>query len=788
MKRSPLIAFFALIALLTFAVPAGPREFHPLVPGALDGGMQLEITRMNPDGLHLAIRLDGFHWALAETPEGAFSEIAVEGAGLGGLVGQAALPVVRQTIQIPIGAVVLLEVQVQETTALDLEADLGLAPRILPVQEPRPKCPDSSASVAFRYDPEYFLRETPDPATSAQVVETGMIRGARFATIELHPVRYLPAAGRIEIATRTEVEIVFEDGDMPATRRESARFADARFETYLSRLLPNHGVFQSTAVPQEPGGYLIVAADQFADDPSLAAFADWKRRMGYHVTVLSTADTGRDAWAIGAWIQNAYDAWEIPPAYVLLVGDTNAIGYFPGRSRDRPATDLYYATTAGSDYLPDLWIGRLPVASETQLANALNKITAFEQALWPANPGWEQSAVFISSEDRFFITETTHNHVINTFLDGAGYASDRLYSHTYNASAAQIENAVNAGRSLVVYSGHGDVTFWVDPFFDKSHISGLHNVVHPLVQSYACLTGQFEANESFGEAWIRSAGGAAAFWGASVSSYWDEDDVMERAVFHAFFANPDDAVNLTWIGAMLDYGKMAVRTRWGNTDDVLLYFEMYNTLGDPSLDVWTAPPAQVFPTHDTEIAAETQAINVNVPGQVHALVGLSMNGVRYGGAFTDGAGNALVPIMGALTQNGQMDLTVTGHNLAPYFGTVDVRVNSFSLDSFTATGGAQQVEVEWSASGEEDARGYHLEQAISTDGAFERITPGEIPASSGSYTFTDEDLEPSTTYWYRLEVIDHGGASAFYGPIDATTSEDEPVEDDEDGGGNGCGR
>jgi hypothetical protein len=34
----------------------------------------------------------------------------------------------------------------------------------------------------------------------------------------------------------------------------------------------------------------------------------------------------------------------------------------------------------------------------------------------------------------------------------------------------------------------------------------------------------------------------------------------------------------------------------------------------------------------------------------------------------------------------------------------------------------------------------------------------------GSYAFTDSDVTPGTTYYYKLEEIEIGGASNWYGP------------------------
>ncbi len=63
----------------------------------------------------------------------------------------------------------------------------------------------------------------------------------------------------------------------------------------------------------------------------------------------------------------------------------------------------------------------------------------------------------------------------------------------------------------------------------------------PLVMSFACDAGAYGAyDECFAEAWFGrdNQGGAIGVLAASEDSYWEEDDVLERAVFDALFESP----------------------------------------------------------------------------------------------------------------------------------------------------------------------------------------------------------------------------------------------------------
>ena len=105
----------------------------------------------------------------------------------------------------------------------------------------------------------------------------------------------------------------------------------------------------------------------------LADYIDWKEKKGYHVTLATTTETGTQRIEIESYIQSAYDNWDIPPAYVLLIGDTGDIPHYIGSGPGNPASDLYYACVDGGDYFPDIGLGRLSVFTPNQLGNIIDK-------------------------------------------------------------------------------------------------------------------------------------------------------------------------------------------------------------------------------------------------------------------------------------------------------------------------------------------------------------------------------------------------------------------------------
>jgi hypothetical protein len=212
----------------------------------------------------------------------------------------------------------------------------------------------------------------------------------------------------------------------------------------------------------------------------------------------------------------------------------------------------------------------------------VDKTLFYEVGVFP-DEAWIKKAAFMASTDNHDVSEGTHNYVIDTYLTPNNYTCDKLYSY-YGATTQQVKDALNNGRSLAIYSGHGGTDYWADgPVFYQSDVNGLTNDgMYPFVASHACLTNQFTESECFGETWLRAPNkGGLAFWGATTYSYWDEDDILERSMFKAWW---DDSIET--IGGMTNMGLYYLYQYYSGGGMSQYYFEEYNVLGDSSVKIW----------------------------------------------------------------------------------------------------------------------------------------------------------------------------------------------------------
>ena len=497
-------------------------------------------------------------------------------------LGNACLPVINKMIEIPQGGQPTIVIRNDQWNEYSLD-ELGLTDRIEPVQPSVIKNCERD-DFEFVINNSYYSTDSFLNIDKARILETGMIRGHRYALIQILPVQYNPVRGQLRLLEDIDIEIVTHNANIDETANMISRYKMDEYDSILERNVVNFGEFENLdqTETRATNSYLIICEDAFTG--ALDALVTWKTQIGFDVTVttLSQIPGGPTRDNIQDYIQDAYDDWSSPPGYVLLAGDTSQIPAFDGQSSNT-ATDLYYVTTAGSDYMPDILIGRFPGSQVSHITAMVDKTVGYEQGYW-SDDSFLNKGSFMAGSDNYHITEGTHNFVISNYFDPKGWECDKLYQVTYGASTQDVQDALSDGRVAAIYSGHGSTYSWADgPPFTQSDVSGLANFKElSFVCSHACVTGNYEAGECFGETWVREPNKAAIiFWGSSANTLWDEDDVLEKLTLSYYFAYGP-------VAQMTDNGKIGLYGHYGGSGYSRYYMECYNIFGDPSVAIGTS--------------------------------------------------------------------------------------------------------------------------------------------------------------------------------------------------------
>jgi len=525
------------------------------------------VLGFDQNGLQVSIETPGFALVPYKNDHGEFAVVTWPDAAPYGEIGAPLLPVVRKLFLAPPGTEVKLVASVGEQITID-ETAAGMSLLVQPRQTPVEKLPGALENASFDFDAAAYDIKADYLVEAATVRELGVARGQHLWMLEVYPIGYNPASRTLTYRPNINIDLAFTNGGEP------------------SELNPLPAV-QNNVLNPDPdammtrgaGNYLIVVADDF--EAQIAPFAAHKEAKGFDVSTYVASSSSSSA--IKSYIQSLWGGPNAPD-YILLVGDTQHIGYFVGGGVGSPDTDLPFTCMDGaSDWYPDICIGRFPADSSSELAAILDKVMSYDNAQF-ADSDYLKRAVFMASQDNYTVSEGTHNWVINNYMIPNEIDCLKLYCHTYNATTQQVRDAFNEGRFWGVYSGHGGTTSWADgPAFSQSDVNNLTNEdMYSMVMSFACVTGSFTLDECFTETWILAPNkGAVGIWGSSVNSYWTEDDVLEKRWFDSIFDEDDDVP--------MEFGPTFVDTLYrylaemGSGSTTRRYFEMYNLMGDPSL-------------------------------------------------------------------------------------------------------------------------------------------------------------------------------------------------------------
>jgi hypothetical protein len=159
---------------------------------------------------------------------------------------------------------------------------------------------------------------------------------------------------------------------------------------------------------------------------------------------------------------------------------------------------------------------------------------------------------------------------------------DRLYAITHKAGNQEVMSSIIKGRSIINYSGHGATTYWDAPRVSQSDVGALNRASSslPFVISNACITGNYRVAESFAETWQRQEWGAVMFWGSMDSTYWDEDDILEKRMYDGIYTDRKSTFGEITYHALAELWKA-----YGGANRSAYYWETYIMFGDPSIDL-----------------------------------------------------------------------------------------------------------------------------------------------------------------------------------------------------------
>jgi hypothetical protein len=656
---------------------------------------------------------------------GIFTLLNIPDSGLTGEPGKPQLPYINLMYAVPTTPVSLeiLEAHTAKSHPIG---------RLYPAQQPNIDG-YTGEDAQFIIDENFYELDITYPTNIVEINQEGKIRDIPFIKIRFNPVQYNPKKEIATLYDEITIKISWTECEPLIVEHN---FKQTPFYTFYENVFINwHDFSENTIVVEsEPDlgwgakagcEYLIITHPTFAT--AAQELADWKYNKGILTRVKSTAKTGDTAKDIRQYIQAAYDTWDSKPSYILLVGDaehvpTNYLYEHPNDGSNT-ASDLWYATVDGSDYYPDIFIGRISVDTIDQADTIVQKILTYEKTPPTLSDFYENFAVaayFQDDEPNGYETRrfVRTSEEIRDYLLSEGYNGERIYytepyinpthynngiygngeplppellrpTFAWDGDHVDISNAINQGLLILNHRDHGFTHGWGDPYYDIDHIANLVNgELLPIVFSINCGTGRFdtEDGESFCEEFTRkNNGGSIGAFGATRVSYSGYNDFLCRGFYDAIWPDFDTAIGgntpLYTMGQVLNYGKSYMADTWSDPGDYeRVTFEMFHWFGDPTMEIWTDVPQTMVVDHPSEIN-DSDAVTVTVHDSFENPIGGALVCIshdrRYGTGLTDSNGVANFELTSPISMptsiiEEEASLVVTAHDYLPYETTISI--------------------------------------------------------------------------------------------------------------------
>ncbi|GAH52329.1 unnamed protein product, partial [marine sediment metagenome] len=260
-------------------------------------------------------------------------------------------------------------------------------------------------------NPLIYSSKKPFPTKCIEVGTFGNLSGYRIVSINFYPYQYIPKEGRINRIKELTFRINYKSGAKRVRIKRISKTASHTLEKLIHSICENSETMYDPFYGLESDStidYVIITSSTFSS--YFQQLCDWKTQKGINARIVTTDSIytycpGVDNQErIRNFIKDAHTNWGT--MWVLLGGDTDIIpsrvayamtaeSGLPYYDEDSLHADLYYSDLDGDwnyngtgpygeiadsvDLYPDVFVGRAPVSSTTQVSTFVNKILTYEK-------------------------------------------------------------------------------------------------------------------------------------------------------------------------------------------------------------------------------------------------------------------------------------------------------------------------------------------------------------------------------------------------------------------------
>ncbi len=577
------------------------------------------------------------------------------------------------------------------------------------------------------------------PETIAESTNPGYLAGHCIYGIKVFPISYTPSTGKVIFNHSIQIQITYTlNGKRPIQFNRRNFKSERQFQSMIKALVinPEEVEFNSKGlikdfsnsksdVPENitpslsPGDvdYVIITDPTYETD--FQPLADWKTKKGVPTQIITTDwlyanYTGVDnPEKIRNFIIDAYSNWGTQ--WILLGGDTDIIPERPAYAmtsgagyyidEDDIPCDLYFSDLDGDwnadgdsiygelddniDLYPDVYVGRAPVDSVSEVQAFVNKVLNYEKG---PELDYQLRTSFVGA---YLDAIPTDGGIAKDTIDTESFPArfdpiNKFYENNSTLTYSNVMNALNEGQNLFNHNDHcNEYIIGLGPDdLTRADMDSLTNTNrYTVFYSIGCWPAALD-RDAIAEHFVVNPDGGGFFVGNSRYGWYSPgspgngpsdlyDNEFWKSVFHK---------DIYHIGATLADSKITYipDAQWENTERWIQY--CLNLLGDPEMPIHTDTIETLVVTHPSQVTIGSVPVNVHVERNGTALENALVciqgdNTYHYG--YTDASGN--ITLTSTEIGPGTLNITVTGYNSLPYESTITVIATGPFVNVFNST-------------------------------------------------------------------------------------------------------
>jgi hypothetical protein len=680
-KPATLLAVFLVFAASASGQTGKNYKFH------LDGNVQKNDVKIENQTIIINYAISEINIESITNSAGIFYRASIPGHIPSSVPGKPEVPVFSRLISVPDGSGFKIKISEVRSTRI-IPSGKKIEGLLIPSQESETKGLQQN-KTRFAIDKAIYGTRGLIAADTVRIEPLGTLRNNKLANLYISPVRYNPRANSMEVIISMKIEITFSYSANIDSKSLSGQ--SELFNQTLDKGVLNFNSGQVIPGYSEQPVKMIILTDT-AFKKQLGPFIKWKTQKGFRVKVLykGAGNAGNTYMQLKDSLTSIYKASSLndpPPEYLLIIGDVKRIPNY-GTGETGNITDMYYGEFDGNnDYIPEMYIGRLPVADTTELKTVVNKIIQYEKFQFADTNKFYSRAIASAGYDAGYANYMNGQikYLTTNYLTLKNNIQEYHFSYPQSyTSKDSIIKLINKGVSFINYTGHGDALGWLHVNIKTPDVSLLTNKnKYPFIISNACATAQFNMATSFGPRMMLSENkGAIGFIGCSNDSYWDEDfywavgpgvisaeptydgkglGALDR-LFHTHGESPSD-----WYFTMgqINYaGNLAVSA--SNSQRKKYYWETYNLIGDPSVTPIIGKPGSFNVSLPDTLPNGIKSLSLNV--DPFAYVAISHFDTLWDASHSSKSGAVALHLPGR--SNDSCLIVITGQNKVPIMKTI----------------------------------------------------------------------------------------------------------------------